>query len=133
MNSGLFLKKRYGTDLFVDSKTYKSRRELLAERELTSKKAFETAQSLELATKEDIRDVITTGVEPVNKVAKVATSRRPQGESGSCFRCGQKHARSECWCKTAQCYRCKKRVILPRCVIRNVMLATRVMLRMFRS
>ena len=68
---------------------------------------------MELANKEDIRVVITTGDESVKKVDKVATSRRPQRESGSCFHCGQKHAPSECWCKTAQCYRCKKkRVIL---------------------
>ena len=64
---------------------------------------------MELANKEDMRDVITTGDESVNKVDKVATPRRPQRESGSCFRCGQKHTSSECWCKTAQCYRCNKK------------------------
>ena len=84
------------TNLFVDSKTYKS------------KNAFETAPSTKLANKEDVRDVIATGDESVNKVGKVATPRRPQGKSVSCFRRGKKHAPSECWCKAAQCYRCKK-------------------------
>ena len=95
--------------------------------------AFETAQSMDLASKEDIRDVIGTRDESVNKVDKVATPRRQQGQSGSGFRCGQKHAPSECWCKTAQSYRCKKKSILPKCAIRNVMPTARVMLRMFRS
>ena len=106
---------------------------LLAERELTFKKSFEAAQSMELANKEDVRDVITTRDESVNKVGEVATSRHPQGISASCFRCGQKHAPSESWCKAAQCYRWKKTAILPRCETRNVMPSERVMLRMFRS
>ena len=88
---------------------------------------------MELANKEDIRDVIMAGDESVNKVDKVATPRRSQGKSGSFFPCGRKHAPSECCCKTARCYRCKKRVILPSCAIRNVILRARVMLRMFRS
>ena len=58
----------------------------------------EMAQSMELTNKKDIRGVSTTRDELVNKVDKVATPRRRQGESGSCFRCGQKHTPSECWC-----------------------------------
>ena len=44
---------------------------LLAERELTFERAFETAQSMEFANKEGIRDVITTGDKSGNKVDKV--------------------------------------------------------------
>ena len=106
---GAFLEEALRDRLVCGLKNIHIQKKLLAERELTFKKAFETAQSMELANKEDMRDVITTGDESVNKVDKVATPRRPQRESGSCFRCGQKHAPSECWCKTAQCYRCKKK------------------------
>ena len=49
-------------------KNIQIQKKLLPVRELTFKKAFETAQSMELANKEDIRDVITTGDESVNKV-----------------------------------------------------------------
>ena len=146
---GVFLEEALRDRLVCGLKNIQIRKKLLAERELIFKKAFETAQSMELANKEDIRDVIMAGDESVNKVDKVATPRRSQGKSGSFFRCGRKHAPSECCCKTARCYRCKKRVILPSCAIRNVILIlgdpgavsgggkkalrARVMLRMFRS
>ena len=130
---GVFLEEALRDRLVCGLKNIQIRTKLLAERELIFKKAFETAQSMELVNKEDIRDVITAGDESVNKVDKVATPRRSQGKSGSFFRCGRKHAPSECWCKTARCYRCKTRVILPSCAIRNVILRARVMLRMFRS
>ncbi|XP_044167171.1 uncharacterized protein K02A2.6-like [Acropora millepora] len=106
---GTFLEEALRDRLVYELKNIHIQKKLLAERELTFKKAFETAQSMELANKEDMRDVITTGDESVNKVDKVATLRRPQRESGNCFRCGQKHAPSGCWCKTAQCYSCKKK------------------------
>ena len=106
---GAFLEEALRDRFVCGLKNIHIQKKLLAERELTFKKAFETAQSIELANKEDMRDVITTGDESVNRVDKVATPRRPQRESGSCFRYGQKHAPSECWCKTAQCYRCKKK------------------------
>ena len=97
---GLFLEETLRDRLVCGLKNIQIRNKLLAERELTFKKAFETAQSMELANKEDIRDVITAGDESVNKVDKVATPRRSQGKSGGFFRCGRKHAPSECWCKT---------------------------------
>jgi len=58
--SGFFLKKN--RDRLVSGlKNIQFQKKLLMERELTFKKAFETAQSMELANKEDICDVITTG------------------------------------------------------------------------
>ena len=126
---GAFLEEALRDRLVCELKNIQIQKNLLAERELTFKKALETMQSMELANKEDIRDVITTGDESVNKVDKVATPRRPQGESGSCFRCGQKHASARPHSVTDE----KERVLLPRCAIRNVMLTARAMLRMFRG
>ena len=107
---GVFDREALQDRLFCGLTNTQSRKQkkLLAEKELTFKKAFETAQSMELTDKVDVRDVIGTEEESLNKVGKVATPSRLHGESVSCFRCGQKHAPSECWCKATQCYRCKK-------------------------
>ena len=64
---------------------------------------------MELANKEDVCAVITTGDESVNKVGKVATPRRPQGESVlKLFSLGSEAYTVLCqtagaWCKAAQC------------------------------
>ena len=84
----------------------------LSEGELTFKKAFETAQSMELANKEDIRDVFTTGDESVKKVDKVATSRRPQRESDSCFNCDKSMLRQSAGARPHSVTDVKKEVIL---------------------
>ena len=67
---GVFLEEALWDRLVCGLKNIQIQTNLLAERELTFKKAFETAQSMELANKEDIPDVITTGDESVNKVGK---------------------------------------------------------------
>ena len=69
---GAFLEEALRDRLVCGLKNIHIQKKLLAERGLTFKKAFETAQSMELANKEDMRDVITTGDELVNKVEKVA-------------------------------------------------------------
>ena len=69
---GVFLEEAFRDRLVCGLKNIQIQKKFLAERELTFKKAFETAQSMELANKEDI---ITTGDESVNKVGKVATPR----------------------------------------------------------
>ena len=78
---GAFLEEALWGQLVCRLKNIQIQKKLLAERELTLKKAFETAPSMELGDKEDICDVITTGDKSVNKVNKVATPRPPQGES----------------------------------------------------
>ena len=65
---GAFLEEALRDRLVCGLKNIQIQKKLLGERELTFKKAFETAQSMELVNKEDIRDVITTGDESVNKV-----------------------------------------------------------------
>ena len=84
---GLFLEEALRDRLVCGFKNI----QIQKNRELTFKKAFETAESMDLPNKKDIRDVITTEDESVNKVDIVATAKRPQGKSGSGFRCGQKH------------------------------------------
>ena len=71
-------------------------KKLLAERDLTLKKAFETAQSMELANKEDFRDTSVAVDDNVNKVGRYDSSGHSTGDAVSCFRCGGKHSPSRC-------------------------------------
>ena len=54
---GTFLEEALRDRLVCGLKSVQIQKKLLAERHLTFKKAFETAQSMELANKEDFRDV----------------------------------------------------------------------------
>ena len=81
-------------------------KKLLAERDLTFKKAFETAQSMELANKEDFRDTSVPVDDTVNKVGRYASSGHSTGDPMSCFRCGGRHSPSGCWARSVQRYKC---------------------------
>ena len=91
----------------------KIQRRLLAERELTLKKAEEIALGEELTAKHvvDIQSETTPG--SVNQVdaqdkngTKDKKDRRPDSE---CYRCGEKHEASACRFKDAQCFKCGRR------------------------
>ena len=55
-------------------KSVQIKKKLLAERDLTFKKAFEIAQSMELANKDDFRDTRVPVDNTVNKVGRYASS-----------------------------------------------------------
>ena len=55
---------------------------------MTFKKAFETAQSKELASKKDFRDTSVPVDDTVNKGGKYASPGHSNEEAVSCFRCG---------------------------------------------
>ena len=80
-------------------------KKLLAERDLTFTKAFETAQSMELANKEDFRDTSVPVDDTVNKVGRYASSGHSTGDPMSCFRCGGRHSPSGCWARSVQRYK----------------------------
>ena len=105
-------------------KSLQIQKKLLAERDLTFKKAFETAQSMELANKEDFRDTSVPVDDTVNKVGRYASSGHSTGDPMSCFRCGGRHSPSGCWARSVQCYKChltkmcdKKGKIQSRCYL----------------
>ena len=102
---GTFLEEALRDRLVCGLKSVQIQKKLLAERDLTFKKAFETAQSMELANKEDFRDV-SVPVDTVNKVGKYASPGQSHEGAVSCFRCGGKHSPSGCWAKSVQCYQC---------------------------
>ena len=77
-------------------KSVQIQKKLLAERDLTLKKAFETAQSMELANKEDFRDTSVPVDDTVNKFGRYASSGHSTGDAVSCFPCGGKHSPSGC-------------------------------------
>ena len=78
---GVFPETSLQGRLVCELKNMQIQMNLLGESKTTFKKAFETAQSIQLANQEDVRDVSATGDESVNKVDKVATPRRSQGYS----------------------------------------------------
>ena len=91
----------------------KIQRRLLAERELTLKKAEEIALGEELAAKHVVDIQSDTNPSSVNQVdardknaIKDAKDHRPDSE---CYRCGEKHEASACRFKDAQCFKCGRR------------------------
>ena len=98
-----FLEDALRDRLFCGLKSVQIQKKLLAERDLTLKKAFETAQSMELANKEDFRDTSVPVDDTVNKVGRYASSGHSTGDAVSCFRCGGKHSPSGCWVRSVQC------------------------------
>ena len=103
---GTFLEEALRDRLLCGLKSVQIQKKLLAERDLTFKKAFETAQSMELANKEDFRDTNVPVDDTVNKVGRYASSGHSTGDAVSCFRCGGKHSPSGCWARSVQCYKC---------------------------
>ena len=83
---GTFLEDALRDRLFCGLKSVQIQKKLLAERDLTLKKAFETAQSMELANKEDFRDTSVPVDDTVNKVGRYASSGHSTGDAVSCFR-----------------------------------------------
>ena len=79
---------------------------------LDFKKAFETAQSMELTNKEYFRDTSVPVDDTVNKVGRYASSRHSTGDAVGCFRCVGKHYTSGCWARSVQCYKCHNKVHL---------------------
>ena len=91
----------------------KIQRRLLAERELTLKKAEEIALGEELAAKHVVDIQSETTPSSVNRVdardkngIKDTKDHRPDSE---CYRCGEKHEASACRFKDAQCFKCGRR------------------------
>ena len=101
-----FLEDALRDRLFCGLKSVQIQKKLLAERDLTFKKAFETAQSMELANKEDFRHTSVPVDDTVNKVGRYASSGHSTEDAVSCFRCGGKHSPSGCWARPVQCYKC---------------------------
>ena len=106
---GTFLEEALRDRLVCGLKSVLIQKKLLAERDLTFKKAFETAQSMELANKEDFRDTSVPVDDSVNKVGRYASSGHSTGDAVSCFRCGGKHSPSGCWARLVQSYKCHKK------------------------
>ena len=84
-------------------KSVQIQKKLLAERDLTFKKAF--AQSMQLAKKEDFETPVCQWTIPSIRSADTS-SGHSTGEAVSCFRCGGKHFPSGCWARSVQCYEC---------------------------
>ena len=103
---GTFLEEALRDRLLCGLKSVQIQKKLLAERDLTFKKAFETAQSMELANKEDFRHTSVPVDDTVNKVGRYASSGHSTGDAVSCFSCGGKHSPSGCWARSVQCYKC---------------------------
>ena len=101
-----FLEEALRDRLVCGLKSVQIQKKLLAERDLAFTKAFETAQSMELANKEDFRDTSVPVDDTVNKVGRYASSGHSTRDTVSCFRCGSKHSPSGCWARSVQCYKC---------------------------
>ena len=86
-------------------------RRLLAEPDLTLKKAEEIALAMELASKHVV-DIQSTDATP-SKVNQVNSAARNKGRNPAsnteCYRCGEKHEAFTCRFKDAQCFKCGKR------------------------
>ena len=103
---GTFLEEASRDRLVCGLKSVQIQRKLLAERDWTFKKAFETAQSMELANKDDFRDTSVPVDDTVNKVGRYASLGHSTRDAVSCFRCDGKHSPSGCWARSVQCYKC---------------------------
>ena len=81
--------------------------------ELTFKKAFEIALSLERTAQHmaDLQSTPSTSAMASASVKKVSSSKKqpPKSESDKCYRCGKDHHPSKCRFKDATCHYCKKK------------------------
>ena len=88
----------------------KIQRRLLAERELTLKKAEKIALGEELATKHVVDIQSDTTPSSVNQVdARDKNGVKDCRPDSECYRCGEKHEASACRFKDAQCFKCGRR------------------------
>ena len=91
-------------------------RRLLAEPDLTFKKAMELAQTAEMASKNAKQLQNTPSNPPNGSVHALNTTQHQQrrapptgSRDQTCYRCGNKHASSECRFKNATCNFCHKK------------------------
>ena len=77
-------------------------RRLLAEPDLTLKKAMDLAVAVEFAGK-DAHDLQTPRL-PVHTIR-----RKEESRGAACYRCGGDHLAADCRFKDSQCYYCKKK------------------------
>ena len=91
----------------------KIQRHILSEGELTFKKAFEIALSLETTAQHmaDLQSTSSTSAMASASVKKVSSLKKqpPKSESDKCYRCGKDHHTSKCCLTDATCHYCKKR------------------------
>jgi len=89
----------------------KIQRRLLAEPDLTLKKAEEIALAMELASKHVV-DIQSTETTP-SKVHQINSAGKNKGKNpasnSECYRCGEKHEASTCRFKEVECFKCGKR------------------------
>ena len=83
-------------------------RRLLAEHELTFKKAIEMASAFEMASKNLVDLGELTPTDNVNKVGEGSKSANPEWKR-DCFRCGGHHNQQTCKFKHEVCYKCQKK------------------------
>jgi hypothetical protein len=86
-------------------------RRLLAEVDLTYKKAFDLAQAME-ATEKNARELQTDKVYNVQKPKAAANA--PPVPNWDCYHCGGKHKSSSCRFKTTLCHNCGRQGHLAR-------------------
>ena len=88
-------------------------RRLLSEENLTFKKAYDIASSMETTAQHmaDLQSAPSTLSSTSASVKKVSSSPLPRskGESKECYRCGKNHHLSKCRFKEATCHYCKKK------------------------
>ena len=83
-------------------------RRLLAEPDLTFKKAFELAQSTEVA-EQDAKDIQRpqTSQQPIHKMGSKGLTKPPP--TRNCYRYGGPHAPESCRFKDSECHWCHKK------------------------
>ena len=88
-------------------------RRLLAEPDLTFKKAYDLAQASETAEKNSKH---LHQQHPSNSVHALSRPKNPtrQHSTVSCYRCGGKHATKDCQCQDVICHNCQKKGHLAR-------------------
>ena len=88
-------------------------RRLLAEPDLTFKKAFDLAQASETAEKNSKQLHQQPSPQPVHALSRPRNPTR-QHNTVSCYRCGGKHATKDCHCQDVVCHNCHKKGHLAR-------------------
>ena len=81
-------------------------RRLLAEAELTLKKALDMVLAMESADK-NVQDL--QGPKPVHAIRKPKDEFVPRKPSSPCYRCGGEHPAHDCRFKEVLCHHCKKK------------------------
>ncbi len=84
----------------------KIKRKLLAERELTLKKAEEITLGEGLAAKHVVDIQSETTPSEVHQVGACDKNNKDRRADPECYRCGEKHEASACRFKDAQCFKC---------------------------